>query len=188
MFGPHRILASLLGELVSKQEVFSLLDVGAASGDMGAHVRRRFANARITSLDRKRQHLAEAANPRIAADAFQLPFRDRSFDFVLCSLLLHEYPDPQARDLLRRLFAVARRGLIALDLDRHPVAYYFLPATQWVFGWDDVTVHDGPVSVQASFRAGDLERLAREAGLESAVIRRHRPWFRLSLVARRDAS
>ncbi len=188
IFGPHRILRTLLKELVTNPEPLSLLDVGAASGDLGACVRRYFHNVEVTSTDRKPAHLAVAADPRIVADAFWLPLHERSFDLVLCSLLLHEYPDPLVRDLLARLYAIARRALIALDLYRHPLAYYFLPATRWVFRWNRLTLADGPASVEASFHPGELAQLASAAGLEKAVIRCHWPWFRLSLVARRDGN
>jgi ubiquinone/menaquinone biosynthesis C-methylase UbiE len=120
----------------------------------------------------------------VAGDAFQLPFHDASFDVVLCAMLLHEYPDEQVRELLAGLHRISRRALIILELHRHPMAYYFLPATKWLFGWSELTLRDGPTSVAAAFRPGELRRLAREAGLERCAVRNHIPWFRLTLVAR----
>jgi len=60
----------------------------------------------------------------------------------------------------------------------------FLPATRWLFGWQCITIHDGPVSVAAAFRKRELLHLAREAGLRDAREHLHRPAFRISLVAR----
>ena len=57
--------------------------------------------------------------------------------------------------------------------------------TSTPFGWASVTLHDGPISVEAAFRRDELERLARAAGISDAKVRAHRPAFRVSLVAPR---
>ncbi len=183
-FGVYRILLSLLRDLVSPGERFSMLDVGSASGDLGASVRGAYSRAEVTSLDRNVTHLQTAAQPRVVADALDLPFADGSFDIVVCSLLLHEFADDAACRLAARLYRTSRRALVVLELLRHPVAYHFLPATRWLFGWGRVTLHDGPASVAAGFRADELRRLARRAEFPEVRIRSHLPWFRLSLVAR----
>ena len=182
-FGGHRVFAGLLGGLVERHEPFTVLDVGAASGDMGASLSRRYPRAKVVSLDRSTVHLERAQPPRLAADAFQLPFARRSFDFVFCSLFLHHFTDEQIVELLGKFRSIARRAVIAIDLERNPLAYYFLPATRWLFRWHEVTVHDGCASVAAAFRKPELRDLARRAGLGTAHVRRHYPWFRLSLVA-----
>ncbi len=181
--GARRVATGLLAEHASRTESFSLLDVGAASGDLGAAFQSRFPRARVVSVDRQLRNLRTAAQPKLAADAFALPFRPRGFDFVFCSLLLHEYPDAEILRLLRDLWTLAKRALIALDLYRHPLAYHFLPATRWLFRWHEVTAHDGPASVGAAFRPGELRRLASGAGLRQSRVRLHWPWFRVSLVA-----
>jgi ubiquinone/menaquinone biosynthesis C-methylase UbiE len=168
--------------LVSRGEHFTVLDVGAASGDMGAALRKHYKDAVVTSLDRRELHLQLGRGQRVAADAFHLPFRPRSFDFVICSLFLHHFQNAQITELLAQMRTVARRAVVALDLERHPLAYYFLPATRYLLGWHEVTVSDGCISVEAGFRPGELFALARSAGAERSQVRRHRPWFRLSLV------
>jgi hypothetical protein len=100
-----------------------------------------------------------------------------------CSFFLHHFPDAQVVELLRVLWQTARRALIVLDLERHPLPYYFLPATKWVFGWGPLVLHDGPISVEAAFRAGELRHLAEQAGVPNPLVRQHRPAFRLSLIA-----
>ena len=181
-FGGHRALLSVLNELAPRDEQFSVLDVGAASGDMGTCIRRKFQNATVVSLDNRGFHLDRASGLRVVADAFRLPFRPNAFDFVLCSSVLHHFSDREAIELIDRLRPFGRRALIVLDLERHPVAYHFLPLTKRLFGWSALTVHDGPVSVAAGFRPEELGSLARAAGFAAVTVRRHWPWFRLSLV------
>jgi ubiquinone/menaquinone biosynthesis C-methylase UbiE len=125
-FGGHRALLRVLKDLAHPGKQFSVLDVGAGSGDMGKFIRRRFRNATVVSLDHRSLHLSSALVPRVAADAFQLPFLPNAFDFVLCSSVLHHFPDRQVIELIAKVREVARRALIVLDLERHPLAYHFL--------------------------------------------------------------
>jgi SAM-dependent methyltransferase len=181
-FGGHRVLVQILKELVKPGEQFSILDVGAASGDMGSVIRKRFPGATVVSLDYRASHLRLGQGSRVAADAFQLPFRPRSFDFVLCSLFLHHFSDAEVIKLIGALRETARRALIVLDLERHPVPYYFLPATRHLLRWSPMSVHDGVISVGAAFRPDEIRDLARAAGAVAERVRTHRPWFRLSAI------
>ena len=112
-----------------------------------------------------------------------MPFQAGSFDFVHCSLFLHHFRDSEVVSLLRSFGGIARRGVIVNDLERNPVPYFFLPATRWWFQWSAVTLHDGPISVEAGFHADELRALAEAAGLVSVDVQRHRPAFRLSMIA-----
>ncbi len=181
-FGGHRALLQVLQKLVHPQDRFSVLDVGAASGDMGKCISRSYKHAVVVSLDHRITHLRPATPPRVVADAFALPFRDHSFDYVFCSLLLHHFSDRRAVALVGKLLRFARRALIVLDVERHPLAYFFLPLTRWLLYWSDLTVHDGRVSVAASFKADELRGIGQQAGAKEAQIRRHWPWFRISMV------
>ena len=181
-FGGHRTLAHLLSRELNRGERFTVLDVAAASGDMGRCIERRFPNAAVTSLDLKPLHLREAAGSRVAADAFRLPFQARSFDFVLCSSLLHHFPDELVVELIAGIHRLARRALILMDIERHSVAYRFLPWTRRLLGWSDLTVRDGSLSVAAAFGLREFAALVRAAAPGPARVRRHRPWFRLSAV------
>jgi SAM-dependent methyltransferase len=181
--GGYYVLRRLFASVVKPDDSFSLLDVGAASGDMGAAIRRRYPRARVTSLDYKADHLTQAANPKLVADAFRLPFRPASFDFVFSSLFLHHFTDDQVVELFRSFRCLARRAVLAIDLERGPLAYHFLPRTRWLFGWHDITINDGQISVAAALKKDELRALAVRAGLDAARVRVHRPWSRLSLVA-----
>jgi len=182
--GGHRVLRSLLSRVTARGEDFSLLDIGAASGDAAGIIRSVRRGARVTSLDYRFDHLARAPYPKVAGDAFRLPFLDRSFDFVLCSLFLHHFENDAIVQLLRSFGAIARRGVLVLDLERGPGAYYFMAMSRWLFHWNRITMHDAPASVEAAFKKNELESLAGQAGFAQVEVRRHRPWARLSLIGR----
>ena len=182
--GGHRTVRWLFRRVTSRDEPFTVLDVGAASGDSANIIRGVRPRARVTSLDYRLDHLARAGEPKIAADAFHLPFAPRSFDFVFCSLFLHHFDNEGVIALLGSFGATARRAVLVNDLERGPMAYYFMPATRWLFHWDAITLHDAPASVEAGFTKHELEALATAAGLSKIEVRRHRPWARLTLIAR----
>jgi SAM-dependent methyltransferase len=181
-FGGHRTLLKLLKEFVEPADHFSILDVGAASGDMGKCIAKRYPNANVISLDRQPIHLKRANPPKVAADAFALPFADGTFDFVMCSFFLHHFSESEIIELLKEMRRVTRRALIVLDLERHLLAYCFLPLTRLFFDWSDLTVHDGCISVEAAFTREELATLGLTLCPSWPSTRRHFPWFRLSLV------
>ncbi len=63
LFGGHRVARRLFGEVATPPEYFTLLDVGAASGDMGAAVLRAFPRATVISLDLSPLHLVPQRGP-----------------------------------------------------------------------------------------------------------------------------
>jgi len=185
-FGGHSALRKTLDSVVCKKERFTLLDIGAASGDMARLVRQWYPDASVTSLDYNLVNLEQAPPPKVIADAFTLPLKDESFDYVLCSSFLHHFRNDQVTELLRSFYAVARKALLVIDLERHILPYWFMRVSQPFYGWGRVTVHDGQISVRASFQRRELLALAGDAGLKGAAVKIYRPAFRLGLVARKE--
>jgi SAM-dependent methyltransferase len=181
--GGHGILQRTISRLYPETEPFYALDVGAASGDAARVIRLVNPQATVVSLDYRSHHLRLADQPKLVADAFHLPFHRGEFDLVHCSLFLHHFGNQQIVQLLQEFGRISRRYVVASDLERHPLAFWFLPATKWLFGWHPITLHDGPISVRAGFKFNELAALARSSGLRNISIKRYRPAFRLCLVA-----
>jgi len=91
-------------------------------------------------------------------------------------------------ELLEAFGAVARKAVLVIDLERHPIPYYFIAWSRPLLGWDPVTVHDGAISVEAAFRPQELESLAVRAGLRNPRARTFRPAFRIALAAEAPSS
>ena len=184
-FGGHSVIKQMLGRVVPKNQPFTLLDIGAASGDTAEVLQPLYRQAVITSLDYNVVNLSAAPAPKLIGDAFSLPFREGSFDYVLCSLFLHHFTDDHVIGLLKSFYAVARQALFVCDLERSIFPYYFLPLTKPICRWDRLTVHDGMISVRAAFRKRELRDLAKKAGIQDARVKAYRPAFRLSLFAKK---
>jgi hypothetical protein len=179
--GGRRVLGKLIAEQVQRTglRAFTMLDVGTGSGDLPEYAARRF-DARIVGMDRQLRHLHYGRGnwTPLCAEMRQLPFLPRSFDFVTASLVLHHFEDGEAIQLLARLAEVARHALLVNDLERHKWAWRFI---RYAPLFSQVSRADGEVSVQQAFTAGELESLARRAGLARFRVRRH-ILFRLSLA------
>jgi SAM-dependent methyltransferase len=184
-WGGYSSLARLLADAgLLRDQSFSVLDVGAASGDMARELRRLCPRSHVVSLDYTAHHLHPAPAPKLVADAFRLPFSAESFDVVFSSLFLHHFTDEQVVSLLRGSRRVARLAVLAIDLERSWIPYHFLPVTRLFLGWDRITVHDGPISVAAGFRSSELKQLAEQAGLREVQVRTNGIAFRLTLSGR----
>jgi ubiquinone/menaquinone biosynthesis C-methylase UbiE len=167
-----------------------VLDVATGGGDIPRWLaRRRLAVALIAGdlhpkmLELARKWSAGLPIGFIRCDARRLPFRDRSVDLVLCSLMLHHLTEADAVQALRELGRVARRRLVVNDLRRSRIAYVLI----WLitrFSRNPLTRYDSPVSVERAFTPAELESLARAAGLDRQGRFRihHHRYYRMALV------
>lgn len=184
-----------------KQREFSVLDVGAGSGELlrvvADFARKTGRNCRLYGLElngRSAESIAEESRKypeikAIRADAFRLPFGDDAFDYVICSLFTHHFTDENVVKILRELKRAARRKIFVIDLHRHRIAYASYKIFCAAFGISRLVREDGSLSVLRSFKPFELESLARSADLSDAKVERHFP-FRLVLMSgkKREAS
>ncbi|MBS1119200.1 MAG: Methyltransferase type 11 [Deltaproteobacteria bacterium] len=94
-----------------------ILDVGCGTGEITSRLAAVFPRAHLVGVDLLEPHLAHARTryaqlaDRVEfrqADAFELPFADRSFDLVVCRHLLQAVPHPER--IVAELLRVARPG------------------------------------------------------------------------------
>ena len=118
-------------------------------------------------------------------DVRSLPFAPRSFDVVTASLFLHHFDEDEAPEVLRRLFALARRALVVNDLRRARVPWLFGRAVFPLAFESEISVEDGLLSIRRAFRPAELGDAFRRAGLGDVRVERSFP-YRLIAVARRN--
>ncbi|HEY0078213.1 MAG TPA: methyltransferase domain-containing protein [Pyrinomonadaceae bacterium] len=189
---------TLLREVESSGlEEFSVLDVGAGSGELlravAGWARAAGRRARLVGLElneRAARSILEESREfaeigAVRGDALRLPFRDDAFDYVMCSLFTHHLEDEQVVRVLMEMARVARRRIFVIDLHRHRLAYYFYTTVGRLFLHNRLVREDGALSILRSFLPGELSALADRARLRSASVERHFP-FRLVLSGGKD--
>ena len=148
----------------------TLLDVGTGLGDIPRAVARA-AGRRGIRVESCGVELSEGAaraahgeaTSAVCADAFHLPFADRSVDVVTCSQLLHHFEGDRILALLRELDRVAAHRVIVSDIRRAWLAAAGLWLLSWPLGFHPHSRHDGVTSVLRGFTATELHALATAA-------------------------
>lgn len=189
---------SLLREIERENlKRFSVLDVGAGSGEMlrfiARFARRQKRKAKLCGLDFNQlsaRSIREESKDfkeicAVRGDALRLPFAEKTFDYAICSLFTHHLKDEMIVAALREMRRVARRKIFVIDLHRHPLAYYGYITIGKIFLHNRLVRHDGALSILRSFKPDELKNLAQKAGFENASVERHFP-FRLVLQANSD--
>jgi len=103
---------------------FSLLEVAAGFGEVPKITARQLARrgiaVEVTLLDRVRSHLLPGKRS-VVADALALPFPDRAFDLLSCSLFAHHLEPADLARFAREALRVSRCAVLINDLIRHPL-------------------------------------------------------------------
>ena len=160
---------------------FDVLDVGSGGGDTARCIveraSRRGLSARVQGIDLSPEAVACARRTNAGlsvleftvADLFDLP-TTRKYDVVHAALFLHHFSDEAAVRALAKMFELSRWGIVINDLHRHPAAYFVINGLTSALSKNRLIRHDAPLSVLRAFRRGELEDLARRAGLPDADI------------------
>ena len=180
---------SLLPDVASSGVAeFSVLDVGAGSGELlrvvAAWAHRAKKSARLVGLELNARSAASILEESrgfgeisaVRGDALRLPFADGAFDYVICSLFTHHFRDEAVVAVLSEMARVARRRVFAIDLHRHPIAYYFYTTAGRLFLHNRLIREDGALSILRGFAPDELRALARRAGLTQIEVRRRFPY------------
>ncbi|QXE90854.1 methyltransferase domain-containing protein [Geomonas subterranea] len=187
--GDTRALLKHLSGKVQGQRHISVLDVATGSADLPVAIvewaRGQGLGVSVTGVDVNSRTIDIARRyasgyPEIklmVADALHLPFRDHSFDVVLCSKSLHHMKEPEAVTAMKEMLRVARRGFIVMDLRRSWIAYFLIYLLTRIFTRNRMTRYDGPLSVLKAFTAGELRECAAKAGATSVHVRREPFWL-----------
>ncbi|MFL6468843.1 MAG: methyltransferase domain-containing protein, partial [Pyrinomonadaceae bacterium] len=160
----------------NKSSEVSVLDVGAGTGELTARVARELDGRRAyvvgaDSSEHAVNAIADKGIQGVQCDALQLPFADKSFDYVFSTLFLHHLRDDAAVKLIREMLRVSQRKIFVIDLERRPLAYIFYRAFGRLF-FQPFTRDDGALSILRAFNPSELRNIAKLAEMKNIRIRR----------------
>ena len=169
-------------------EHFSVLDVGAGTGELlgviAEHARDENREVQLVGLDLNTLSVNEiAAESRVhheistvQGDALDLPFADNAFDYAICSLFTHHLTDTQIPIVLSEMSRVARRGIVVIDLERSPKAWFLYQLFCLAYRISPLVRQDGSLSIRKGFTIEEFEQFARQAELANAKVSRSNPY------------
>lgn len=149
----------------------TLLDVGAGSGDVSLTAARQLrpsAQVTVTLMDRMPAHLPRNGTGTVAGNALSLPFLDRSFDLVTCSLLVHHLERDEIVKFVNEALRVARVAVLLNDLRREPLHLALMYAGYPLFS--RVTLHDGIASIRRAYTPQELTAILRDTNAAEVQI------------------
>jgi len=173
----HRPTLLWLNRLIAatdRSRPLHIVDVGCGGGDMlraiAKWANRRGIQVSLTGIDlnpyaaRAARELSTAENGIrwITGDAYAYK-PGEGIDVVLSSLFTHHLSDPQIERFLAWMEATASRGWFINDLHREQIYIHLFQALSAAARWHRFVRHDGPVSIQRSFRPRDWAILCEAA-------------------------
>ncbi len=174
----------------------SVLDVGTGNGavprEFARWGRQNGITLDIVGIDRLDSAVQQARRDSADIDSVSFETVDlaeldpgmRRFDVVHASLVLHHFDESEAVDALDRMANLSKLGVIVNDLHRHPVHWLSSKVVIPLLTRDEISQHDGPVSVLRAFNRREMIELAQESVLSSFTLEWVFP-FRWLLVGRR---
>lgn len=173
-----RGLKYFLARYRGRREI-TILDIGCGNGELLRRIecfgRRAKVPLKLTGIDLSPAIVTAAQQMTNSADiAFiQGDALDHAepYDLIISLLTTHHLTDDNIVKLLSKMTANARLGWLIVDLNRHRIAYYFIKFFLRIFPFNAVMRHDGPISVERSFRRRDWEHLIMRAGIDKDSIK-----------------
>ena len=140
--------------------------------------RKRFAriDCSATAIEYARDRCQVAACPvhLFQHDIVQQDL-DSNYDVVMCSQFLHHFEACQAQSVLDKMIRAARQQIWVVDLLRSRLNWLQVWIATRTLSRSKIVHFDGPQSIRASFRIGEIETLARRVGLAKFSVRKHWP-------------
>ena len=168
--GTRSALRALRATYAHLPRAAALLDVGTGVGDIPDRARRDAAAASITlattGVDVSESVLRSARarlDAAVAGHALRLPFRDDTFDVVICSQVAHHFFGEDVTALLREMHRVSRGWIVVSDLRRSWLAAGGFWLASIGLRFDPVTRHDGVISVLRGFTRAELASMVAGA-------------------------
>ena len=158
--------------------MWRILDVGSGSADIPEGIvlwaRKHGIRVQVIAIDIQ-PHTCRYAKHRtsnypeievVTADVFDLPFRDNAFDVTHSAMFTHHFTQEQCVEIMKIMYAKARRALIINDLHRHALAYYSIKFLTRLLSKSRLVRNDGPLSVLRAFKRPDIEAIKRQSGVD----------------------
>ncbi|MBB6732344.1 methyltransferase domain-containing protein [Cohnella zeiphila] len=178
----------------NKPRHFSILDIGAGSGDVNRQVLRwadrNGIDLTLTLVDITEEACEEARllyreEPRVEVrrcDLFGLP--EGCADVVAGTQFVHHFDTEELPAVVNSMLKASRIGVAINDIHRHWIPWSAVWLTARLVSGNRYILNDGPLSVAKGFRSADWKNLRKASGA-AKMFYAWRPLFRYAVVIRK---
>jgi len=172
--GSKRGITKIISDSLDRK--IYLLDAGAGSSDVLDDLKKKHKHIQVISLDKNKRvcnFIKKNSNLKpivVCADAFNLPFKEKSVDIVHASLFLHHFDNKSLQQLLQGFHHTAKLGLVINDLQRSLRAFLGIKILTMLFSRSELVKNDAPISVRKGFIKSELIDLLTESKLQKFEI------------------
>jgi len=178
-----RTAACLARELAAFQArqsraTLRILDLACGGGDVVHQLARLRPDWHLAGCDLSPtalEYARRAGGHFFVQDLLAAPIPS-GYDALICSLFVHHLNDHQTRIFFQRLRDSDARLILISDLERCRAGLWSAYGITRLLTRSPVVHYDGPVSVRAAYTLPEIARLARQAGLHGALLRRVWPF------------
>lgn len=137
----------------------SMVELGAGDGGLARKIARALPAARYRAVE---QLVPVPGDLPSTVDWRRADLREESLyegtDLLLGCLILHQFEEPDLSRIGEIVMKSPLRRLLFTEPRRAALHVWQLRAGR-LLGFNEVTLHDGPASIRAGFRGGELPRL-----------------------------
>jgi 2-polyprenyl-3-methyl-5-hydroxy-6-metoxy-1,4-benzoquinol methylase len=166
----------------ANEEPVHICEVGCGGGDNLQTIyywcRKHGIKVRCTGIDIKpecieyaKQRATEMKDAKwICADYATCDFGEDKPDIIFSSLFCHHFSNERLLHVLQWKRQQSGTGFFINDLNRHPLAYFFIRLLTRLFSKSYLVKNDAPLSVLRGFRKKEWKRLLQQAGMQNATV------------------
>ncbi len=171
-------VARLMDE--KKQDSYRIIDIGCSDGAMLRYLSEQLPLQQLDllgldlsprSIEQAREKSKEYDNVSFrVSDIFTTPLQDIQCDIVILSLTLHHFAEEDILKFIARFQEMARIGIVINDLHRSRIAYSFFKLLSPIFIRNEISIHDGLISIASGFKRSDFKRYAQQLQIQNDLV------------------
>ncbi|MBI1769270.1 MAG: methyltransferase domain-containing protein [Bacteroidetes bacterium] len=179
--GGNQITVNGINSLLQKKISSSLevIDLGCGGGDMLILLSKEFSkrktpinligvDANPNIIEYAKNNTRDFANINFETiNIFSKEFESKTCDVATATLFFHHFTSAQLAEIIKKLYALSRIGIVINDLHRHPLAYYSIKLLTKLFSKSAMVKFDAPLSVLRGFSRKEIEGILSQAGIRN---------------------
>lgn len=180
--GGHLITLEGFKKLTGDKTKISVCEIGCGGGDnlksLALFCKQKKIQAKFTGIDINaecisyaRKKLKIASIVLIESDYKKIKFENLKPDIIFSSLFCHHFTNEDLVQMIKWMKNNCNVGFFINDLQRHPIAYYFIKYAANIFSKSYLVKNDAPLSVLRGFKKDEWLKIFSAAGISNFSIK-----------------